>query len=400
MKKQIKKMIAAGVGIVLAISNIFPMQNLNAAASENGKKIVWKGYTIVTYDEQGRMVYHPIGSPHLDSVAIEDLLGDDTKKTMIFSEGSVVNIDQVLDIGDNTTIIATGAKIVQTINGKGALEHIVDGCNYNAIKNVTIIGGQWTNKINSKTCSMFRFAHGRNLKFQGVQIDTNYKGHGLELIACKDVVVDRCEISAKNEKTKGKNVREEALQIDIATPKTAPGVLRQTGKKAYVNGQTCQNISVTNSKIKGARGICVSFPGNELNTGWINKFHRNITIKGCDVTGTNAEAISMFNAVGCTVENNIARTDCKLKGQPYSDAIHLILMGKNKIASKYKNTITKNTAYGNYYGIEVTSKKKCKYGKTTVSNNKIYSKQGKSRCLSVKYCTKSIVKANKTNQWK
>lgn len=82
---------------------------------------------------------------------------------------------------------------------------------------------------------MMRFAHGKNLTFDGVNIDTNYQGHGLELIACKDCVVKNCKILAKNNKTKNKMSVEEALQIDIATPLTAPGILREGGKQSYVN---------------------------------------------------------------------------------------------------------------------------------------------------------------------
>lgn len=397
MRKTLKKLAALSLSVAIMGSTVAVPYSTKAA---EGKDIEWKGYTLATYDDQGRMVYHSTGSAYYDSRGIEYLLNNDKKKTLIIPEGTTITIDQVVDIGNNTTIIATGATIIQQSNGKGALKHIVDGGNYNAIKNVTIIGGKWKNKVNSKACTMLRFAHGSNLKFQGVNIETNYKGHGLELIACKDVLVDKCKIVATNNKTKGKNIREEALQIDIATPKTAPGVLKESGKKAYVKGQTCKNITVTNCTVKSSRGICVSFPGKEQNTGLINKFHRNITIKGCNVIGTNAEAISMFNAVGCTVENNVAKTYCKLKKQPYSDAIHLILMGKNKISTKYTNKIANNVAYGNYYGIEVTSKRGCKYGKTTVSKNKIYSKQGKKRCLSVKYCKKAVTKSNKMAKWK
>lgn len=395
MMRNGKKFLATGMCIMMAV-NILTAGNIVKA---QGDGIEWKGNTVATFDEQGRMIYHPVGDANTDGHALEYLLGNDNEKTLVITAGQTVTVDQVVDIGSNTTIIATGAEIIQEQDGTGVIKHYVDGGNYNAIENVTIVGGKWRNRVNSGVCTMLRFAHGKNLHFQGLDIQSNYTGHGLELIACKNVVVDKCRIIAANEKTRKKNVREEALQIDLATPLTAPGVLKETGNKAYVQGQVSRNITVSDCTIKGSRGISVNFPGKERNSSYMNNFHTNITIKGCHVTGVNAEAISLFNAVGCTVKNNVAKTKSGLKSQPYSDAIHLILMGKNKISTKYKNKIINNKAYGNYYGIEVTSKKGCKYGETAVKGNKIYSRQGKKRCLCVKYCTKSAIKGNKLYKW-
>lgn len=393
-----RNVIAVMMGLVMAGSMFGNCGAVQADdAGDNG--IQWRGYTVAAYDEQGRMIYHPIGDANKDGHALEYLLANDDPKTLVIAQGDTVTVDQVVDIGSNTTIIADGATIQQEQNGKGVLKHIVDGGNYDAIENIKIQGGRWENTINSEGCTMVRFAHGKNLVFEDMDIQTNYAGHGLELIACRDVKVKNCKIIAENEATRGEDIREEALQIDIATPLTAPGVLSETANAAYVDGQISQNITVSNCTVKSSRGICVSFPGKERSSSYINNFHTNITIQGCHVTGVNAEAISMFNAVGCVVKNNVAVTESNNKAEPYSDGIHLILMGKNKISTKYQNKVLNNKAYGNYYGIEVTSKKKCQYGRTVVKGNKIYSKQGKARCLSVKYCTKSVTRGNKLHKW-
>lgn len=357
----------------------------------------FKGVPIIVLDDQGRYVIHPSGNTTQDSIKMEEVLSTDEVKTFVIPSGMTLYISQVIGIGDNTTILAEGATIVQIANGKGVLTHAVDGGNYNAIKNVNIIGGTWTNKNNSKACTMMRFAHGSNITIQNATIDTNYKGHGLELIACKDVLVDGCTIVAKNEKTKSSKIREEAVQIDVASPKTAPGIVNETHNKSYVAGQTCRNITIQNSTVAGSRGICANFTHDAK---YMNRPHYNIKIDNCTVTGYTAEAIALFNTLGSTVTNNQVKTFSKDKKNSYSVGIHMIFMKKIKDATKYKDVITGNTAYGNYAAIEVATKTKdMKRGPVTIQNNQTFCKQGKERCIRTFYCKKVKESKNKKKKW-
>lgn len=350
----------------------------------------------VSKDTAGRYVFKPTGDPAMDARIIEYYLNNNKKKTMVFTEGTTTEVSQVLDIGSNTTIVASGAAVVQTVDGKGVLQHAIKGNKYNAIQNVKIVGGTWKNKKNTKAHSIMRFAHGKNIQLEGVTVETNFQSHGVALVACKNAVVNECTIVARNNKTKKSNSVEEALQIDLATPLTAPGVYQETGKKSYVNGQTSQNIKVTNSTIYGSRGICANFAAKEKR--FHNKFHRNITITGCTITGTSSEALALLNTMGATVKNNTIKTLSK-RSNSYSDGIHFVLIGKTKAAKKYKNVFTGNTVYGKYYGIDITSKNGTKHGTVTVQNNTVYCKKGKKRCLHIVHCKKIRKAKNRCKKW-
>ena len=354
--------------------------------------IVLSGNVIASFDDKGQMIYHPQGDARHDSYAIKTLISNDEKKTLILPKGKTIYIDEMIDVGSNTTIIANGTKIVQTIDKKGIFENEIDGASYDAVKNVTIVGGTWLNSGNTQAHTMFRFAHGKNLRFEKVSIDTNYQSHAIELIACKDVVVDGCKLLAKNDKTKNKTSVEEILQLDIATKTTAPGVYRDGGqKKKYVNGQTCQNITVKNSVLRGSRGLCANFSPKE--PAYLNKMHRNVTVTNCTITGTSAEGIALFNTAGFHVKNNKVTTNSTRTSTPYATAIHAVLIGKLPLAVKYSNEIVSNKAYGKYCAILTSSQKGSKYGTTTVKKNQGYALSA-SNAFKILCCKKVTMSAN------
>lgn len=347
-------------------------------------------------EDTDRIVFEPTGDERLDARTIEAYLNNDEKKTLVIPKGTIVKVQQVLDIGSNTTIIAEGATIIQTTDGRGLIQHATKGFKYNAIENVTIIGGTWKSEVNTKAHSMMRFAHGKNITLENLTIETNYQSHGVAFVACKDVVVDNCDIIAKNDKTKKSDSVEEALQIDVATPLTAPGIYRETGDKAYVNGQICQNVVVKNSTIYGSRGVCTNFAGKEKQ--FHNKFHKNITITGCTITGTSSEGLALLNSIKCTVKNNTIKS-LSNRENSYSDGIHLVLIGKTKEAQKHKSVITGNKVYGKYYGIDVTSSNGSLHGTVVVKNNMVYCKKGKKYSLHIVHCKKIESAKNTCKKW-
>lgn len=383
------KKIAMIMVLVLSVVCVRPEM---AAASESNEET----NEPITYDEAGNIIFTPTDSSSQNARIIEQYLNNDKKKTMIIKEGSTVYVSQVLDIGSNTTIIAKGASIIQTEDGKGMIQHTTKGNKYNAIKNVKIVGGNWKNKVNSKVHTMFRFAHGKNIHLESMNIQTNYRSHGVELIACKDVEVDKCKIIAKNNKTKKSDSVEEALQIDVATPLTAPGIYRETKKKSYVNGQTCQNITIKNSTISGSRGVCANFAAKEKQ--FKNKFHKNITITNCKITGYSSEGLALLNAMKCKVKNNTIKTLSK-RNNSYSDGIHHVLVGKTNTAKKYKSEYVGNKIYGNYYGMDITSQSGSKHGTVVLKKNTIYSRKGKNCCMHIVYCNKIQKSGNKCKKW-
>lgn len=347
-----------------------------------------------TTDEEGRMIYQPAGDIKQDSRNLNQLLNNDDKKTIVFPSGSTIKVQSVFHIGNNTTIIADGATIIQASEDKGIILNDVDSGNYDSIKNVEIQGGIWKKASNQAGNSMFRFAHGTNLVFKNVTIETNYQGHGLELIACKDVLVQNCKIVAKNNKTKSANSVEEALQIDIATPTTSPGI---SYNSEYVKGQVCKNIEIVNSTISGSRGICANFASG--NDKYKNNFHTGITIRGCKITGTSAEGLALFNTVGCTVKNNTIISNSSRTDGSYGNGFSMMLFGTSKISAKHKNVILKNKIYGNSGGIHILSDTSSKFGQITIKGNKVYCKKGADNCIFIRDCVKTAESKNSSKKW-
>lgn len=363
-----------------------------SVASQAGEEIILRKTVVGIYRADGSIEFVPQSDPARNRQALEYILSADTKKTLIIPSDKTVKVEAVIDIGDNTTIIADGATIIQQNNGLGLIKHGIDRVDYGSIKNVTIQGGTWKNEINSKGCTMFRFAHGSNLTFKGITIETNYEGHALELIACQNVTVSNCKFYATNSSTKSKNSVEEALQIDLATPITAPGVLNSTGNKKFVSGQTSKNITIKDCNVSGSRGICANFSASEPK--FKNNFHVGITIENCNVTGESGEGIALFNSVGVKVKNCVIRSNSTRKKEAYSVGLHLALMGKNKISTKYENVITNNKIYGYRQALNIDSHTTSLYGKTTVKNN-VGSASDKKTAFHMVRC-KKLVESNNT----
>ena len=376
------------LGICLLFGLMFAV---NGIAATEGEEIILRKTVIGVYQADGSILYVPQEDPARNRQAIEYLLENDESKTLIFPSGQTIEVEAVIDIGDNTTIIADGATIIQVNDGLGLIKHTVDKVSYKSISHVTIQGGTWKNVVNNKGCTMFRFVHGSDLNFKDVTVETNYQGHALELIACKDVIVEGCQLYAANDATKSKDSVEEALQIDIATPKTAPGVLASTGDEKFVKGQTCSNITIKNCTVSGSRGICANFASSESK--YKNKFHTNITITNCKATGESAEGIVLFNTVGATIKNCTIRSNSTRKDEAYSIGLHLALMGKNKISTEYTNVILGNKIYGYRQALQIYSHTSFQYGKTTVKNNKAWASK-KETAYQLKSCKKLVNSKN------
>ncbi len=285
---------------------------------------------------------------------------------------------------------------------------VVNPCNdinYNAMKNVKITGGKWVingNPTNKRKTSTFRFIHGKNITLKNCEIDTNYRSHAVELIACKNVTVDGCKLIAKG-KTQ-KNSLEEALQIDISTKATAP-TFKDYPKK-YINGQGCKNITVKNCTIKGSRGLCVNRTDTENNK-WLKKHQSNITLINNTITGKTSEAVALHNAAGLTVKNNRIYSLGNRLSTTYSIGLNIASFGKTSLISSKKVTITGNTIKGGRQAVQVVTYKNTKsgtygsqkFGTVTIKNNKLYCKRGKSNCILTKSCKKVINSGNKKYNW-
>lgn len=314
---------------------------------------------------------------------------------IILKDGETYYLRGILYVRSNQSITATGAEI---ISRSGAFRNKPTKTNYNSISNFTVDGGTWKNvKKDGFKNTMIQFSHGKNITIKNATVYCNNQGHSIELIACKNVNIDNCVL-----KGLGKcptNSVEEQLQIDLATPVTAP-TLKEYGKK-FLNGQICQNITVKNCTISGARGVCANYASKEKK--YQSKFHKNIVLKNNKITGNSAEAVALFNVMGATVENNTIVTKSKRTNTAYSVGLHIAMFGKapsgmNKAVYKVNN----NTIKGGRQGFYVYSHSGSQFGSVTGKSNKCYAKAGKGKAILVdkKSVKKTSLKKNKLYNWK
>lgn len=365
---------------------------------------------IATFDSSGVITY---AKPYDDNDwhPLDILLSANIKKTILIPENMTIKIHRPLIFTSDTTFIATGATIIETTPEYGVVKHNFNEkySPYSSLSNVTFIGGNWKNeKITKVESTMFRFCNAKNLKFQDLTITTNFQGHGLELIGCKAVSVSNCVIKASGAKTKTKTSVEEALQIDLITKTTAPGVYRELtewyGNKvadSYMTGLGCQNVTVDKCKILGSRGLCCNYSPKE-NKAMQDSYHKNITVTNCKLTGESAEGLMIFNTEGIVVKGNTIKTNSKRSKESYSDGLHIVNFSTKGDIKKYTIKITNNKVYGNFNALGIASKTKAKFGKTTITNNKLYCKKSAKEAVLIpsKYFTKLIFKKNSCKKWK
>lgn len=141
-------------------------------------------------------------------------------------------------VRNNTTINAGKHTIT---SDKGVIINDPTAASYTNFKNLTINGGIWKNSSSSGLAgTMMRISYASNISINNATVYTNYKGHGIELISCSNVVVNNCTLKAQGKCSK--TCVEEQLQIDLSSPTTAPGLYRLS--KKLCNGTPCKNITV------------------------------------------------------------------------------------------------------------------------------------------------------------
>lgn len=299
---------------------------------------------------------------------------------------------KTLNVKSGWSIDATGA----TIHCTGVvIDHAWTATNYNSLKNVTIKGGKWVSTSKKGyTASSFHFTHAQNITLQDMDIRcSNYEGHSIELVACKNVTIKNCTVIPKGS-PKSDSV-EEQIQIDIATGTTFP---RIKGTK-YANGATCSNIKILNCTVKGGRAVCANYAKNEPQ--YHKNYHSNITVKNCKLTGVTSEALALFNTVSATVSGNTIISKAPRGRGNYASGLHFYVVGKNSAMSKKgKLVISKNTIKGATRALLVTAVSSASYGNIRVENNKLYCKSGKKdACLIDNRHKKLVYNKNKDYKW-
>ena len=352
---------------------------------------------VIAYRTGSVYNFVPIGNAADNRRALNLLMEGNEKKVININNN--IHIDTYLRPGNNTTINAGKHTIT---SDKGVIINDPTAASYTNFKNLTINGGIWKNSSSSGLAgTMMRISYASNISINNATVYTNYKGHGIELISCSNVVVNNCTLKAQGKCSK--TCVEEQLQIDLSSPTTAPGLYRLS--KKLCNGTPCKNITVKNCTIQGARGICANFAGagNESKYRKARNYHSNITIEKCNVTGISAEAIALFNTKSATVKNCRITTKTPKSRNSYSVGLAVAYQKGSapKATTKTKNVIslTNNTVKGGQQGIFVRSNASKKLGTVIVSGNTVSAKKGKKNAIKVLSAKKVKIAKNKTKKW-
>lgn len=324
-----------------------------------------------------------------DSKAIQAELDKTGQVTL--EEGGVYRLSKQIYLSDGDYFDATGATIYcDTFIFMSPFGEP----DYKSLKNVTLKGGKWRSTLKDGfTASSFHIRHSKDITISDMDIKvSNYEGHTMEFVACKNITVKNCKIMPLG-KAKKDSVQEQ-IQIDLAAPSTA------TDTKERTNGGTCDNIKIIGCTVKGCRAVCANFAAKDKGK-YLNKFHTNITIKNCKLTSVSSQALSLFNTTSATITGNKIISNAPSNRGNYAIGCHIALFGK--VPGKIKNRnliISKNEIKGAKYGLRIASDTSSAFDKLTLKNNKIYAKSSSSSAMLIGGVNKDSKSRNKTGQWK
>lgn len=203
-------------------------------------------------------------------------------------------------IPGNIHIVATGA----TISATGSRTAVLTSHPDKRAENIILEGGTWSTlpqEPGKIIGAPFRFVGIKNMIMKDMTIQTNRKGHIIEVADMYGFTVEGCTISGNNRDKNEPyyNVQpKEAIQLDVATILAVPGF--DTSDYMY-NGKGCHKVLIKNNKIFNcARGV-----GSHSYEEGAEKYpYTNITITGNTFTNLIGEGIYGQNWRNTTITKN------------------------------------------------------------------------------------------------
>ncbi len=310
---------------------------------------------------------------------------------VVLEDGGEYYLSSPIYLSDGDYLDATGATIYcSTFIFKSPEKEP----NYKSLKNVTLKGGKW--RSTSKTgfdASSFHIRHSRDITISDMDIKvSNYEGHTMEFVACKNITVKNCKIRCLG-KPKKESVQEQ-IQIDLAAPSTAKDTKERT------NGGTCDNINIIGCDVEGCRAVCSNWAAKDRGK-YLNKFHTNITIKNCKLTGVTSEALALFNATNATITGNTLISKAPSNRDNYSTGCRIEFFGTVPKKIKKRDLVIKNNVIkGVNNGLRIATSTSSVFDNLILKNNKMYTKSGLGSAKMISAVKKKKESGNKTGQWK
>ena len=259
------------------------------------------------------------------------------------------------------------------------------------LQTVTIDGGTWKSKSKTGyTGTSFAFVHSSGIRLMNMNIKcANYNGHAVELVACRDVLMDNVKITPCG---KAGASQEVMVQIDIATQATYP----RFNKRSLVNGATCHDIEIRNCSITGNRAIASGY--DYKGEGYPDNVHTGVVIKDCKLHGINGEGVNLTNVKDASVRNNEIQSDYDNLGSDKSTGLHYLMIAA---AQDTSFEAADNTVKGYKYAIRAYSSGEYNISRVVLLTNKCYCKRGADYAIQAakKGIDELVTRGNETFDW-
>lgn len=245
---------AAATALLMMLPMAFLTGETHAAEIQKSSS----GWTTISAD----------GSPTQNGNALAHAVKGGNVKIRL-EKGGVYKRYGSLHIKSNTTIEATGAKIIETKPGSALIypdQTIINRSKnkgYRALHDVTINGGTWVGvKKPSPTagskegykigCNVMTFIHGHDITIKNATIYNVYNAHVIEFIGVKNGKIQNCNIGRKKDGSRGYyrgSANNGAIQLDSCS-----GSWNNANCKPY-DGTPCRSIKIYNNRITYTTGI-------------------------------------------------------------------------------------------------------------------------------------------------
>lgn len=227
-------------------------------------------------------------------------LAKSSRGVEIYIPAGVYLMTDELIIYENTTIIASpqahmsrNHNMYMLLNG----DRGVDFQGFNGNGNININGGTWDmNGEDHDGATCFCFGHAENLTFKNVTIRNVSWSHGIEINACKNVIIEECNFEGYH--NPGNRGFSEAIQLDLMK---STGVFNAFG--SYDN-TPCVDVTINKCRFDKSDRYSGWGRGIGSHSSTINKWHENIIISNNFFYNTEQWAIRPYSWNNLKIVNN------------------------------------------------------------------------------------------------